>query len=70
MSKKVKIKLLSSLAGAEVLPAGTVIETTITEAQSLISHGYAELHEEVETKTSKTAESRTKAVKRKTTRKK
>ena len=54
----VKIRLLSSLAGAEVLPAGTIIETTITEAQSLISNGYAELYEEIETAESKPAKAR------------
>lgn len=66
----VKVRLLSSIAGAEMYPAGSIIETTVKEAQSLISHGYAELYEEVETKTSKAAEVRKKAVKRKTTRKK
>lgn len=51
-------------------PAGSVIDTTVKEAQSLISAGYAELYEDVETKTSKAAESRQKTVKRKNTRKK
>ena len=65
----VKVRLLASIAGAEMHPAGSVIDTTVKEAQSLISAGYAELVEEVETKTSKAAETREKAVKRKTTRK-
>lgn len=65
----VKVRLLASIAGAEMHPAGSVIDTTIKEAQSLISAGYAELYEEVEAKTSKAAEIREKAVKRKTTRK-
>jgi len=65
----VKVRLLASIAGAEMHPAGSVIDTTVKEAQSLISAGYAELYEEVKTKTSKAAETREKAVKRKTTRK-
>ena len=41
-----KIKLTSSLAGAKVLPAGTVIDTTEKEALSLIAAGYAEAYTE------------------------
>lgn len=48
---KVKIRLLTSLAGAEVLPAGIEIETTAQEATSLINSGYAELVDEIETAT-------------------
>lgn len=55
MIESVKVRLLCSLAGADVLPAGTVIETSIKEATSLISHGYAELVEEIETAMSKAA---------------
>lgn len=66
----VKVRLLASIAGAEMHPAGSVIDTTVKEAQSLISAGYAELVEEVETKTSKAAENRQKAVKKRKTTKK
>jgi len=66
MSDIVKVRLLASIAGAEMHPAGSIIETTVKEAQSLISHGYAELVEDVEIKTSVAAEKREKAVKRKT----
>lgn len=56
---------MASLAGAEVLPAGSIIETTLTEATSLISHGYAELvEEEVRTATSPKAEARQTTAKR------
>lgn len=65
----VKIRLLASIAGAEMHPAGSVIDTTVKEAQSLISAGYAELYEEVETKTSKAVETREKATKRKSIKK-
>ena len=41
MSKLVKITLTASLAGAECIPAGSVIETTAKEAASLVAAGYA-----------------------------
>ena len=37
----VKIKLLCSMAGSEVLPAGTVIKTNEKEAASMVAAGYA-----------------------------
>ena len=52
-----KIKLTSSLAGAEVLPAGTVLDTTEKEAKSLIAAGYAVAYTEDEAEI-QTAESR------------
>jgi len=53
------------MAGADVLPAGSIIETTTTEATSLITHGYAELVEaEVRTASSPKAETRTTTAKR------
>lgn len=49
-----KIKLTCSLAGAEVLPAGTVIDTTAKEAASMVAAGYAEyVEDEVQTADSK-----------------
>lgn len=58
MAKSVKIRLLCSMAGESVLAAGAVIETTIEEAQSLMSAGYAELFVEVETAESKASKSK------------
>lgn len=53
MAKTVKIKLTASMAGAQVLSAGSVIEVSAQEAKNLISAGFAELAVEVETATSK-----------------
>jgi len=65
MPQLVKVRLLASMAGADVLPAGSIIETTTTEATSLITHGYAELVEaEVRTASSPKAETRTTTAKR------
>lgn len=62
----VKIKLKCSMAGAQVIAAGSIIETTMKEATSLVSAGYAEFVEEddVELATSKEAHVRSKTVKR------
>lgn len=58
MSDFVKIRLLQSISGAEMHPAGSVIVTTIKEATGLISAGFAELVEEMETAQSKQVERR------------
>ena len=53
------------MAGADVLPAGSIIETTPAEATSLINHGYAELvEEEVRTASNPKAETRQTTAKR------
>ena len=36
-----KIKLTRSMAGGQVLPAGTVVDTTETEAKNLVAAGFA-----------------------------
>ena len=45
---KVKVKLTTSLAGVETLPAGMIIETTAKEASSLVGSGFAEYIDEIE----------------------
>jgi len=58
MIDKVKIRLLTSVSGVEMHPAGSIIETTVKEATGLISAGFAELVEEIETAQSKPARAR------------
>lgn len=74
MTTQVKIRLLTSISGAAMHPAGSIIETSVKEATGLISAGFAELYEEVETAQSASAETRQTAArkprKRRTSKKK
>lgn len=52
------------MSGAEMHPAGSIIETTVKEATGLIAAGFAELYEEIETAQSKPAQVRKRSARR------